>query len=38
VSELSIKLEFSLPSGSYATVLLEEVFGALQIEAGMTRR
>jgi tRNA pseudouridine13 synthase len=28
------KLEFTLPSGSYATVLLEEVFGSVQIDGG----
>ena len=28
------KLEFSLPSGSYATALLEEVFGSVQIDGG----
>lgn len=36
--EREIQLEFSLPSGSYATVLLEEVFGPLEIEAGTGSR
>jgi tRNA pseudouridine13 synthase len=38
VKEQAVKLEFTLPSGSYATVLLEEVFAGLQIDVGVNCR